>query len=99
MTLDHESSWRNDEGLLNRTHVHGIGNLYYEFLEGTSVNVEGVSFASRNDRVWGGLGIGGTYSWDDDKYSIYVEALVQTSLNDFGDSYSVRGQVGLRVKW
>ncbi|MGN7829961.1 autotransporter outer membrane beta-barrel domain-containing protein [Agrobacterium tumefaciens] len=99
VTLDHESSWRNDEGLLNRTHVHGIGNLYYEFLEGTSVNVEGVSFASRNDRVWGGLGIGGTYSWDDDKYSIYGEALVQTSLNDFGDSYSVRGQVGLRVKW
>ncbi|WP_420043093.1 autotransporter outer membrane beta-barrel domain-containing protein [Agrobacterium tumefaciens] len=99
VTLDHESSWQNDEGLLNRSHVYGIGNLYHEFLEGTSVNVQGVSFASRDDRIWGGLGLGGTYSWDDDKYSIYGEALVQTSLNDFGDSYSVKGQVGLRVKW
>lgn len=86
-------------GLLNRTHVYGIANLYYEFLEGTRVDVQGVSFASRNDRVWGGLGIGGTYNWDDDKYSIYGEGLVNTSLNNFGDSYSVAGQVGLRVKW
>lgn len=57
------------------------------------------SIASRNDRVWGGVGLGGTYSWDDDKYSIYGEGLVQTSLNDFGDSYSVKVQVGLRMKW
>lgn len=99
MTLDHESAWQNDEGLLNRSHVYGIGNLYYEFLDGTRVDVQGVSFASRNDRVWAGLGVGGTYSWDDDKYSIYGEGLVQTSLNDFGDSYSVKGRVGLRVKW
>lgn len=99
VTVDHENSWRNEEGLLNRTHVYGIGNLYYEFLEGTNVNVQGVSFASRDDRIWGGLGLGGTYSWNGDKYSIYGEALVQTSLNDFGDSYSAKGQVGLRVKW
>ncbi|MEJ5902316.1 autotransporter outer membrane beta-barrel domain-containing protein [[Ochrobactrum] teleogrylli] len=99
LTLDHENSWQNDKGLLNRTHVYGIANLYYEFLEGTRVDVQGVSFASRNDRVWGGLGIGGTYNWDDDKYSIYGEGLVNTSLNNFGDSYSVKGQVGLRVKW
>jgi len=99
LTLDHENSWQNDKGLLNRTHVYGIANLYYEFLEGTRVDVQGVSFASRNDRVWGGLGIGGTYNWDDDKYSIYGEGLVNTSLNNFGDSYSVAGQVGLRVKW
>lgn len=99
LTLDHENSWQNDRGLLNRTHVYGIANLYYEFLEGTRVDVQGVSFASRNDRLWGGLGIGGTYNWDDDKYSIYGEGLVNTSLNNFGDSYSVKGQVGLRVKW
>jgi len=43
--------------------------------------------------------LSGNQHWDDDKYSIYGEALVQTSLNDFGDIYSVRGQVGLRVKW
>lgn len=99
LTLDHENSWQNDKGLLDRIHVYGIANLYYEFLEGTKVDVQGVSFASRNDRVWGGLGIGGTYNWDDDKYSIYGEGLVNTSLNNFGDSYSVKGTVGFRMKW
>ncbi|WP_273794280.1 autotransporter outer membrane beta-barrel domain-containing protein [Brucella intermedia] len=99
LTLDHENSWQNDKGLLDRTHVYAIANLYYEFLEGTKVSVQGVSFASRNDRVWGGLGIGGTYNWDDDKYSIYGEGLVNTSLNNFGDSYSVKGTVGFRMKW
>ncbi|WP_247870423.1 autotransporter outer membrane beta-barrel domain-containing protein [Ochrobactrum sp. CGA5] len=99
LTLDHENSWQNDNGMLNRTHVYGIGNLYYEFLEGTKVDVDSVSFASRNDRIWGGLGVGGTYNWDDDKYSIYSEGLVTTSLNNFGDSYSVKGTVGFRMKW
>lgn len=83
---------------LNRTHIYGIANLYYEFLEGTRVDVSGTSFASRNDRVWGGLGVGGTYNWDDDKYSIYGEGLVNTSLNNFGESYSVKGQFGFRMK-
>lgn len=99
LTLDHEDSWQNDKGMLNRAHVYGIANLYYEFLEGTKVDVDGVSFASRNDRVWGGTGIGGSYNWDDDKYSIYGEGLINTSLNNFGDSYSVKGQLGFRMKW
>ncbi|MFK4823141.1 autotransporter outer membrane beta-barrel domain-containing protein [Ochrobactrum quorumnocens] len=99
LTLDHENSWQNDNGLLNRTHVYGIANLYYEFLEGTKVDVDGVSFASRKDRVWGGLGVGGTYNWDNDKYSIYGEGLINTSLNNFGNSYSVKGTVGFRMKW
>ncbi|MGU3401714.1 autotransporter outer membrane beta-barrel domain-containing protein, partial [Brucellaceae bacterium D45D] len=35
LTLDHESSWQNANGQLDRAHVYGIANLYYEFLEGT----------------------------------------------------------------
>ncbi|QWK81894.1 autotransporter outer membrane beta-barrel domain-containing protein [Ochrobactrum sp. BTU1] len=99
LTLDHEDSWQNENGMLNRTHVYGIANLYYEFLEGTRVDVAGTSFASEKDRLWGGLGVGGSYNWNDDKYSIYGEGLVNTSLNNFGDSYSVKGTVGFRMKW
>ncbi|GLU28066.1 autotransporter outer membrane beta-barrel domain-containing protein [Brucella sp. NBRC 12950] len=99
LTLDHEDSWQNDNGMLNRTHVYGIANLYYEFLEGTRVDVAGTSFASEKDRLWGGLGVGGSYNWNDDKYSIYGEGLVNTSLNNFGDSYSLKGTVGFRMKW
>nr|WP_254799271.1 autotransporter outer membrane beta-barrel domain-containing protein [Falsochrobactrum sp. TDYN1] len=99
MTLDHENSWQNADGMLNRAHVYGIANLYYEFLEGMKVDVAGISFARRNDRLWGGLGIGGSYNWNDDKYSIYGEGLVNASLNNFGDSNSIKGQAGFKVKW
>ncbi|WP_269933322.1 autotransporter family protein [Aminobacter sp. HY435] len=99
VTLDREKSWQNDKGLLNRTHVYGIANLYYEFLDGTRIDVDGVSFASRNDRLWGGVGLGGSYNWDDDKYSLFGEGLFNTSLNNFGDSYVLKAQLGLRIKW
>ncbi|WP_235943026.1 autotransporter family protein [Ochrobactrum soli] len=99
ITLDHENSWQNGKGLTNRSHVYGIANLYYEFLDSTRVDVAGVSFASKKDRLWGGVGIGGSYNWDNDKYSIYGEGIVNTSLNNFGDSYSLKGNVGFRVKW
>ena len=99
LTLDHETSWQNGNGLTDRAHVYGIANLYYEFLNGSKVDLAGVSFASRQDRLWGGLGLGGSYNWDNDKYSIYGEGLINTSLSNFGDSYSVRGNVGFRVRW
>lgn len=99
LTLDRENSWQNDQGFLNRTHVYGIANLYYEFLEGTKVDVAGISFASEKERLWGGVGVGGTYNWNDDKYSIYGEGLINTSINNFGDSYTLKGTVGFRMKW
>jgi len=99
LTLDHENSWQNANGMLDRTHVYGIANLYYEFLNGTRVNVAETSFSSRNDRVWGGLGVGGSYNWNDDKYAIYGEGLINTSLNNFADSYSIKANVGFKVKW
>lgn len=99
ITLDHENSWQNASGTTNRAHVYGIANLYYEFLEGTKVDVAGISFASEKERLWGGVGVGGTYNWNDDKYSIYGESLINTSLSNFGDSYSLKGTVGFRMKW
>jgi len=99
LTLDHQTAWQNANGMLDRSHVYGIANLDYEFLEGTRVNIADVSFANRKDRLWGGIGLGGSYNWNDDKYSIYGEGLVNTSLNSFADSYSLQGNIGFRVKW
>ena len=99
LTLDHQTSWQNANGSLDRANVYGIANLYYEFLEGTRVDFAGTSVASEQERLWGGLGVGGSYNWNDDKFSIFGEGLVNTSLNNFGDSYSVKGNVGFRVKW
>lgn len=99
LTVDHQDSWLNDRGMMNRRYVYGIANLYTEFLGGTEVDVSGVRFSNERDRLWGGLGLGGSYSWDDDKYSIYGEGLVLSSFNHFADSYSYKGTIGLRVKW
>ena len=99
LTLDHQDSWLNDRGMMNRRYVYGIANLYTEFLGGTEVDVSGIRFANKRDRVWGGLGLGGSYNWNDDKYSIYGEGLVLTSFNHFADSYGYKGTIGLRVKW
>lgn len=99
ITLDHANSWQNALGMTDRTHIYGIANLYYEFMSGTRVDVAGTSFASEKERLWGGIGLGGSYNWNDDKYSIYGEGIVDTSLNNFGDSYAFKGNVGFRVKW
>ncbi|HWD13458.1 autotransporter outer membrane beta-barrel domain-containing protein [Pseudochrobactrum sp. sp1633] len=99
VSADYQNSWYNDKGMINRSYVYGIANLYYEFLDGSAVDVSSVRFASRNDRFWGGIGLGGSYNWDNDKYSIYGEGAVNTSLNNFGDSYAYKGTIGLRVKW
>ena len=37
------------------------------------MDVAGTSFANSNERLWGGVGLGGSYNWDGDKYSIYGE--------------------------
>lgn len=99
IALEHGNSWRDDTGQTRRTNVYGIANLYNEFLDGTRVDVSGASFSSRNDRLWGGFGIGATYNWGDDKYSLYGEVSTSTSLQDFGDSYSLGGKVGMRLQW
>lgn len=97
--MDYERSWQNAKGMTDRIHLYGLANVYNEFIDGTKVDLSGVTFASKNDRVWGGIGVGGSYNWNDDQFSIFGEAKVDTSLNNFGDSYNVKGNIGLRIKW
>ena len=98
-SLDRESTWIGANSTNSRTHVYGIANLYYEFLDGMSVDVSGTSLVSRNDPFWGGVGGGGSYNWNDDKYSIYGEASVNTSLTNFTRSYALNGTVGLKTRF
>lgn len=96
VAVEHQDAWYKN-GQTHRTSAYVITNLYYDFLQGSKVRVSGSGFTSRQDSLWGGIGVGGSYSWNDNKYTIYGEGLVNTSLRDFGDSYSVKGQVGFRV--
>jgi fibronectin-binding autotransporter adhesin len=99
LSADYDSEWKDSAGQVSRAHVYGIANLYYDFLDGSDVKVSGISVASEAQALWGGLGLGGSLSWPDDRYSIYGEALARTSLEDFGDSYALAGTVGFKVKW
>jgi len=92
LSLDYESA-----GQGKRMRSYGIVNLYNEFLDGTRVDVAGTAFASANERLWGGIGVGTSYSWADGKYTVYGEGSANTSLNRFGDSYAIAGNVGVRI--
>lgn len=99
LALEHQERWKQDNGTVSRIGSYGIANLYNEFRDGTRVNVSGTTLASRDDRLWGGLGIGGSYNWNDDKYSIYGQVVANTGLAHLGDSLDIGGTIGLRVKW
>lgn len=99
LAVDRQTEWQDADGSARRTHVYGIGNLYYDFEDGTSVDVAGTPVDSEIEALWGGLGLGGTYAWADDKYALYGEALAKSSFEDFGDSYAISGTVGFKTTW
>ena len=96
LALDHQHVWRDDDGKLARANLYGVANAYYEFIDGTNVNVAGTNFTSATERTSAGFGLGGTYNWDNDKYSVYGEALIKTA---FDDDYSIGGTAGFRMRW
>ncbi|WP_167514663.1 autotransporter outer membrane beta-barrel domain-containing protein [Mesorhizobium intechi] len=99
LSLDHQTQWQDRMGRAGRTNLYGIANLYYDFGDGSSVDLAGSTLTSRDKRLWGGLGIGGTINWADDRFSVFGEAVARTDLEDFGDSHVLTGSLGLRVKW
>ncbi|WP_322415730.1 autotransporter outer membrane beta-barrel domain-containing protein [Mesorhizobium huakuii] len=99
LSADYESQWKDKAGQTSRSHVYGIANLYHDFLDGTDADVSDVAISSKTQALWGGLGLGGSLSWADDRYAVHGEVLARSSLQDFGDSYAVGGSVGFKVKW
>ncbi|MFC5067999.1 autotransporter outer membrane beta-barrel domain-containing protein [Flaviflagellibacter deserti] len=99
LSADYRNAWQDAAGQTSRASFYGIANLYHEFLDNTDVDVAGTPFATTNERLSGGVGLGGSYSWNDDKFAVYGEATAVTSLEDLGEDYSVGGTVGFRMKW
>ncbi len=79
--------------------IYGLANLYYEFSGKSRVDVSGIKFINRPDQLSGEIGAGGSYNWDDNKYSLYCEISTATSLENFGKSYQFKGPAGIRVKF
>lgn len=99
LSADYKTSWTDSAGETSSVHAYGVANVYYEFLSGSKTDISGNTLTSEEEPLWGGLGIGGSYSWGGDKYTIHGEAGVNTSLGHFGDSYDVTGTVGFKARF
>jgi fibronectin-binding autotransporter adhesin len=75
--------------------IYGIANVNYELLDGTRTKVSGALLSRRDDRLWGELGFGGSVRFG--HLSLYAETSVNSALKNLGDSYSVKGQAGIRI--
>ncbi|CAM5771049.1 hypothetical protein LMIY3S_03377 [Labrys miyagiensis] len=100
LRLEKLASWKSEDGQSRHLQLYGIANLSYEFLNGTKVDVAGVSFTQQEKKLWGEVGAGGTYAWND-KWSAYGEATYAMALSSHSgsDNYTVKGTAGLRYRW
>ena len=98
LALDYRSAWQGGHGSVD-SHLYAIANLYHDFAGATRVDVSGTDLISRNERLWAGLGLGGSLDWGQGRYSVYGELQGRTGLSHFGDSHEVTGTVGVRVHW
>ncbi|MCP4983912.1 MAG: autotransporter outer membrane beta-barrel domain-containing protein, partial [Gammaproteobacteria bacterium] len=76
ISFDQENSWKAEDGTTSRSHFYGIVNLHHEFLDGTEAAVSVTSLANEQDQWSGEIGLGSSWNWGDDKYSLYSEASV-----------------------
>ncbi|MCD7060529.1 autotransporter family protein [Pelagibacterium xiamenense] len=99
LSVDHQREWENEEGTTDRSHVYGIANLYVPIRSNATVDVAGVDFGASESDAWGGIGLGGTLNFDDDRTALHGEITARTNLEQFGTDYALTGSVGLRVKF
>ena len=99
ISLDHQRTWDGSGSGTRRSHLYGLVNLSYEWLDGSVVDVSGAPLARSNDRLWGEIGLGGSYSWNDERFTLYTELSANTAVNNFGNSNHLRGNAGFRMRF
>ncbi|RJG40622.1 autotransporter outer membrane beta-barrel domain-containing protein [Mesorhizobium sp. DCY119] len=99
LAIEYQTDWTSESGQKRHASIYGIGNLYYEFLDGTSAtDVAGTKFSSGTDDLWGEIGLGATINLTD-KVDVYGEARYATSFKNAGDSDTFGGNIGVRFNW
>lgn len=99
LAIDHQASWKGRSGDTRRTHLYTVMNLGYEWLDGAVSDVSGTPIANRDHRLSAELGLGGSYSWGNDRFTLYTELSGDTAVADFGAGYNLKGSAGLRVRF
>jgi fibronectin-binding autotransporter adhesin len=95
ISLDHQKEWESN-GASRRSHLYGLINVSYEWLDGTEANVSGTAIRNANDRLRGEIALGGSLGLGD-RVTIYSQASASSPFRDFGDDYSIKGVAGVRV--
>jgi fibronectin-binding autotransporter adhesin len=99
IAANYDADWLDSGGKANRAHLYGIVNLYRDFAGRSEVDVSDTGFSSRNDRMSGGIGAGGSLDWADGKYSLYGEVQLRSSLkNNMGGNNAITGTIGFRAR-
>ncbi|MBD2813978.1 autotransporter outer membrane beta-barrel domain-containing protein [Xenorhabdus sp. Flor] len=100
-TIDYSQKWSDNQSKDEKaSNLYGLFNIRQELLgRDDAVDVANVAFHGRNDRTWGETGIGGSYSWNNSNSFVYGQTSVNTSLNNFADSYELSAKIGLRMTW
>ncbi|MCG3471379.1 autotransporter outer membrane beta-barrel domain-containing protein [Xenorhabdus bovienii] len=100
-TIDYSQKWNDDQSKSEKaSNLYGLLNIRQELLgHNDSVDVANVAFHGGNERIWGEAGTGGSYSWDNRKSFVYGQTSVNTSLNNFADSYELNAKIGIKVAW
>lgn len=96
VALDYRTEWKDDTGRDGSTALHGIANLTYEFLDGTTVQVSGTDLHYAGQKFGGELGLGATIELDGGARTLHGEVLTSTS---FEGSYAVKGTMGFTASF
>lgn len=93
-------NWQGTNGKVHHLQLYGIANLGYELFADNKVNVADLILEQDNPKLWGELGVGGSYSWRSN-WSAYGEASYATALSSHGGdkNYTLKGTVGMRYRW
>lgn len=99
LAIDHQTSWKGRAGDTRRTRLYTVMNLGYEWLDGAVADVSGTPIANRDHRLSAELGLGGSYSWGNDRFTLYTELSGDTAVANFGAGYNLKGTAGFRVRF
>ncbi len=101
VTADYANIWQGDDGHAQAVHFYSSANLYQTLVNGAkNINISGVQIDTGElEKTWAGIGLGGSYSWKDDKYSLFSNVNTASSIKDFGNNTVISANIGLRVKW
>ncbi|NNU59241.1 autotransporter family protein [Ochrobactrum soli] len=101
LTLQYANTWQDRNGYTRRGQIYALANFYRELLgQSPSIIISQEKLKPGNaDRNWGEIGLGGTYAFHNGKYALFGETALASGLDDVQNSYTIRGNVGTRVRW